>query len=58
MDLKVDDEGDDEDLRGFKSGLESFPCVCQVDLCENVVNLHITREHLNYWELQRTITFC
>ncbi len=28
VDLKVDDKGDDEDLKGFKSGLESSQCVC------------------------------
>ncbi len=27
MDLEVDDEGDDEDLKGPNSGLESFQCV-------------------------------
>ncbi len=48
MDLKVDDEEDDEDLKGFKSGLESSQCVCQVDLCENVVNIHIMKKHPNY----------
>jgi hypothetical protein len=48
VDLKVDDEGDDENLRGLKSGLKSSPCVCQVDLCENVVDMHIMKEHLNY----------
>ncbi len=48
MDLKVDDEGDDEDFKGLKNDLESFQCVRQVDLCENVVDLHIMREHLNY----------
>jgi hypothetical protein len=32
-------------------------CVCHVYLCVNVVELHITREHPNYWELQKTITF-
>jgi hypothetical protein len=52
--LKVDDEGDDEDPRDFKSGMESSQCVCQVDMCVSVVDLHIMRERLNYWELQRT----
>jgi len=33
-------------------------CVYQFDLCVNVVELHITREHLNYWELQKIVTFC
>jgi hypothetical protein len=33
MDLEVDVEGDDEDLRGFKSGLESFQCVCVGLMC-------------------------
>jgi hypothetical protein len=32
-------------------------CVCQVDLCVNVVHLHIMREHPPYWELQKTVTF-
>jgi hypothetical protein len=49
VDLKVDDKGDDEDLKDLKSSLESFQCVCRVDLCENV-DLHIMREHPNYWE--------
>jgi hypothetical protein len=58
--LKVDDERDDEDFKGLKNGLESSQCVCWVDLCENVVDLHIMRKHLNYnyWELQKIITFC
>jgi hypothetical protein len=42
--LKVDEERDDEDIKGFKSGLESSQCV-------SVVDLHIMREHPNYWEL-------
>jgi hypothetical protein len=33
VDLKVDDEGDGEDLKGFKSGLESFQCVCVELIC-------------------------
>jgi hypothetical protein len=32
-------------------------CMCWVDLCVNVVNLHIMREHPNYWELQIIVTF-
>jgi hypothetical protein len=32
-DLKVDDEGDHEDLWGFKSNLESFQCVCVGLIC-------------------------
>ncbi len=27
VDLKVDNEGDDEDVKGLKSGLESSQCV-------------------------------
>ncbi len=46
--FEVDGEGDDEDLRGPKSGLESSQCVCQVDLCVNVIDLQIMRKHLNY----------
>jgi len=49
--LKVDDEANDEDHRGFKSGLSSSQHVCHVYLCVNVVELHITKEHPNYWEL-------
>jgi hypothetical protein len=48
VDLNIDDQGHDEDLRGFKNGLKSFQCVCQVDLCVNVVDMPIMREHLNY----------
>ncbi len=33
VDLKVDDEGDDEDLKGFKSGLKSSQCVCVELIC-------------------------
>jgi hypothetical protein len=33
-------------------------CVCQVDLCENVFDLHIMRVHPNYWELRKMVTFC
>jgi len=32
-------------------------CVCYVDLCVNVVDLHIMKEHLNYRELWKTVTF-
>ncbi len=56
--MKVDDKGDDEDLKGFKSSLESSQCVCQVDLCVNVVDLHIMKRHFNYWELRKIVTFC
>ncbi len=56
--MKVDDERDDEDFKGLKNNLESFQCVRQVNLCENVVDLHIMKEHPNYSELQKTITFC
>jgi hypothetical protein len=57
VDLKVDDEGDDEDFNGLKNNLESFQCVRQVNLCQNVVDLHIMNEHPNYWEFRKTITF-
>ncbi len=30
-------------------------CVCRVDLCANVVDLHIMRKHPNYWELWKII---
>jgi hypothetical protein len=33
-------------------------CVCHVYFCVSVIELHITREHPNYWELQKIITFC
>ncbi len=33
VDLKVDDEGDDENLKGFKSGVESFQCMCVKLIC-------------------------
>jgi hypothetical protein len=72
--LKVDDKGDDENLRGFKSGLESFQCVrvgmmcvsrrsvcervCGVHVCVKVVDLHVMRKHLNYWELWKTVIVC
>jgi hypothetical protein len=26
-------------------------CVCRIDLCVSVIDLHIMKEHLNYWEL-------
>jgi len=32
-------------------------CVYWVDLCVIIVDLHIMGKHLNYWELQKTITF-
>jgi hypothetical protein len=51
VDLKVNDERNDEDLRDFKSSLESFQCVCWVDLCVNVVvDMHIMRKHPHYRE--------
>jgi hypothetical protein len=30
-----------------------FQCVCRVDMYVSVVDLHIMREHPNYWELRR-----
>ncbi len=33
VDLKVNDEGHDEDFRGLKSNLESFQCVCVGLIC-------------------------
>jgi hypothetical protein len=57
VDLKIDDKRDDEDLKGLKSGLEFSQCVCQVDLCENVVDMHIMKEHHNYWEFRKIVTF-
>jgi hypothetical protein len=57
VDLKVDDEEDDEDIRVSRAVCNLSMCVCWVDLCVNVVDLHIMREHLNYWELWKTITF-
>jgi hypothetical protein len=43
------DKGDDENLRGLKSGQKSFSiCVCWVDMYVSVVGLHIMREHLDY----------
>jgi hypothetical protein len=57
VDLKVNDEGHNEDLKGLKNSLESFNVCVLGDLCVNIVDLHIMGKHLNYWELQRTITF-
>jgi hypothetical protein len=51
--LKVDDEGDDEDPRDFKSGVESFQCVCLRLIRVCVVDMHIMREQPNYSEFQR-----
>jgi len=31
--LEVDDERDDEDLKGFKNSLESSQCVCVELIC-------------------------
>ncbi len=39
----------------FQRGTFS-PVFSRVDLCVNVIDLHIVREHPNYWDLQRTIT--
>ncbi len=34
----------------------AFPLVfSRVDLCVNVIDLHMVREHPNYWDLGRTI---
>ncbi len=51
--MKVDDEGDDEDPRDFKSGVESFQCVCLRLIRVCVVDMHIMREQPNYSEFQR-----
>jgi len=51
--LKVDDEGDDEDPRDFKIGVESFQCVCLGLMCVCVVDMHIMREQPNYSEFRR-----
>jgi hypothetical protein len=48
---KVDDEGDDEDLRDLNNSLESSQCVLLELICVHVVDLHIMRKHPNYWEL-------
>jgi hypothetical protein len=53
--LEVDDNGDDENPRGFKSGLKFSQCVCQIDLYLSVVGLYIVKKHLNYWELWKTV---
>ncbi len=58
MDLKINDKRNDEKFRDLKSSLESFQCVCWVDLCVNVVvDMHIMRKHPHYRELRKTITF-
>jgi hypothetical protein len=31
-------------------------CVCRVDLCVNVVDLHIMKEHPHYQEFRKTVT--
>jgi hypothetical protein len=33
-------------------------CVCWVDLCVSVIDMHIMEEHPNLWELWRTVTIC
>jgi hypothetical protein len=46
------DKGDDENLKGLKSGQKSFSmCVFWVDLCVNVDGLHFMRKYLDYLEL-------
>jgi len=34
-----------------------FSVFSRVDLCVNVINLHIIREHPNYRDLRKTVTF-
>jgi hypothetical protein len=49
------DKGDDEKLKGFKSGYKSFSrCVFWVDLYVVVVGLYFMREYPDYWKLQKT----
>ncbi len=48
--MKVDDEGMMKIL-GVSRVVWNLLNVCQVDVFVNVVDLHIMREHLNYWEL-------
>jgi hypothetical protein len=49
------DKGDIENLRGLKNIQKSFSiCACWVDLYVSIVGLHIMKENLDYWELQRT----
>jgi hypothetical protein len=55
--LRIDDEGDDEDFKGLKNNLSSFQLVCVMFICVNVVKLHITKEHPNYWEFRKIVTF-
>jgi hypothetical protein len=31
--------------------------VCQVDSCVNVIDLHIMKEHPNYWKFQKKSHF-
>ncbi len=38
--MKVNDGGDDEDPRGLKNNREYSQCVCRVELCVSVVDLH------------------
>jgi hypothetical protein len=48
------DKGDDENLRGLKSGQKSFSMfVFWVDLYVDVNDLHFMRKYPNYWELQK-----
>jgi hypothetical protein len=53
--LKVDDKGDDEDPRDLKINEKSSQCVCELELCVNVVDLHIMRKYPNHWELQKIV---
>ncbi len=51
------DKGDDENLRGFKSGQKSFSmCAFWVDLYVNVDGLHFMKKYPNYLELQKIAT--
>jgi len=34
-----------------------FSVFSRVDLCVNVIDLRIIRQHPNYWDLRRTVTF-
>jgi len=42
VDLKVDDEGDDEDFKVLKSGMESFQCVCVMLICVWMLLIYIS----------------
>ncbi len=44
-----------EEVLEFQRGTFS-PVFSRVDLCVNVIDLHIMREHPNYWDLRRTVT--